>query len=305
MGYKAGFIGLIGQPNAGKSTLMNFLVDEKVSIVSSKPQTTRRRILGIWSTDQGQAIFVDAPGIIKADKGLNGFLAQEAEDVIASSDVLMAVVSVDEEKPEDAEKVIEMVSKSGKPWVGAITKTDIVEKAHRLMILKRMIEDKGGKALSISVAALKKDKEAQEDREAMLIEILELLPESPAPLYDIDLFTNENVREMVTEIIREKCFESLHHEIPYSLAVRILKFDEEGPLPKIYAEIIVSKENHKAIVIGKEASAIKKIGMESRKEIEKLMDEKIFLDLKVACKPEWFENKRMMKELGYVTKSED
>ncbi len=305
MGYKAGFIGLIGQPNAGKSTLMNFLVDEKVSIVSSKPQTTRRRILGIWSTDQGQAIFVDAPGIIKADKGLNGFLAQEAEDVIASSDVLMAVVSVDEEKPEDAEKVIEMVSKSGKPWVGVITKTDIVEKAHRLMILKRMIEDKGGKALSISVAALKKDKEAQEDREAMLIEILDLLPESPAPLYDIDLFTNENVREMVTEIIREKCFESLHHEIPYSLAVRILKFDEEGPLPKIYAEIIVSKENHKAIVIGKEASAIKKIGMEARKEIEKLMDEKIFLDLKVACKPEWFENKRMMKELGYVTKSED
>ncbi|MBV2168626.1 MAG: GTPase Era [Bdellovibrio sp.] len=305
MGYKAGFIGLIGQPNAGKSTLMNFLVDEKVSIVSSKPQTTRRRILGIWSTDQGQAIFVDAPGIIKADKGLNGFLAQEAEDVIASSDVLMAVISVDEEKPEDAEKVIEMVSRSGKPWVGVITKTDIVEKAHRLMILKRMIEDKGGKALSISVAALKKDKEAQEDREAMLIEILELLPESPAPLYDIDLFTNENVREMVTEIIREKCFESLHHEIPYSLAVRILKFDEEGPLPKIYAEIIVSKENHKAIVIGKEASAIKKIGMESRKEIEKLMDEKIFLDLKVACKPEWFENKRMMKELGYVTKSED
>lgn len=304
MGFKAGFLGLIGQPNAGKSTLMNFLVDEKVSIVSAKPQTTRRRILGIWSSEAGQIVFVDAPGVIKSDKGLNGFLAQEAQDVIASSDALLAVISVDEEKPEDAEKVIEMVSKSGKPWIGVITKTDIAEKAHRLMILKRMIEEKNGKALSISVSALKGDKEAAEDREAMLMEFLELLPETPAPLYDVELFTNENIREMVCEIIREKCFEFLHQEIPYSLAVRILKFDEEGALPKIYTEILVTKENHKAIVIGKEASMIKKIGMESRKEIEKLMDSKVFLDVQVTCKPDWFENKRTMKELGYVNKSE-
>lgn len=305
MSYKAGFIGLIGQPNAGKSTLMNFLVSEKVSIVSAKPQTTRRRILGIWSTNEGQVVFVDAPGVIRADKGLNGFLAQEAEDVIRSSDALIAVVSVDEEKPEDAERVIEMVSKSGKPWIGLITKTDIVEKAHRLMILKKMIEDKNGKALSISVNALKKDAEAQEDREAILIELLSLLPESPAPLYDIELFTNENVREMVAELIREKCFENLHHEVPYNLAVRIVKFDEEGPMPKIYAEIIVGKESHKAIVIGKQASVIKQIGMEARKEIEKLMGEKIFLDLKVQAKDEWFDNKRVMKELGYVARNDD
>ncbi|HWU42798.1 MAG TPA: GTPase, partial [Bdellovibrio sp.] len=104
MSYKAGFLGLIGQPNAGKSTLMNFLVDEKVSIVSAKPQTTRRRILGIWSTDQGQVVFVDAPGVIDADAGLNGFLAQEAQDVIANSDALLAIVSVDEQKADDAEK---------------------------------------------------------------------------------------------------------------------------------------------------------------------------------------------------------
>src|SRR5262245_10366889 len=138
MGYRAGFLGLIGQPNAGKSTLMNFLVDEKVSIVSTKPQTTRRRILGIWSNEAGQIVFVDEPGIIKADKGLNSFLAQEAEDVIANSDALLAIVSVDEDKPENAEKIVEMVSKSGKPWVGIITKTDIEEKAHRIMILKKM-----------------------------------------------------------------------------------------------------------------------------------------------------------------------
>ncbi|KYG63996.1 GTPase Era [Bdellovibrio bacteriovorus] len=305
MSYKAGFLGLIGQPNAGKSTLMNFLVSEKVSIVSAKPQTTRRRILGIWSNEAGQIVFVDAPGIIHAEKGLNGFLAQEAEDVIKNSDALLAVVSVDEGKPEDAERVLDMVSKSGKPWIGVITKTDIIEKAHRLMILKKMIEERNGKALSISVSTVSKGKEAAEDREAMLIEFLEMMPQSPAPLYDIELFTNENVREMVSEVIREKCFEILHHEIPYSLAIRIVKFDEEGPMPKIYAEILVGRESHKPIVIGKNAQVIKRIGMEARKEIEKIMGEKVFLDLKVNCKPEWADNKRMMKELGYVTRNDD
>ncbi|MDG0816664.1 GTPase Era [Bdellovibrio svalbardensis] len=302
MSYKAGFLGLIGQPNAGKSTLMNFLVDEKVSIVSAKPQTTRRRILGIWSTDKGQVVFVDAPGLIKSDSGLNGFLAQEAHDVINSSDALLAIIPVDEQKPEDAEKVLDLVSKSGKPWIGVITKTDIEEKAHRVMILRKMIEDRGGKSMSISATAYAGD---AEEREAMLIEFLELMPASPAPLYDTELFTNENVREMAAEIIREKCFENLHHELPYNIAVRIIKFDENAALPKIYAEIIVSRESHKPIVIGKGASVIKKIGMDARKELEKLMDEKVFLDLNVTAKPEWFGNKRMMKELGYVVESED
>lgn len=297
MGYRAGFLGLIGQPNAGKSTLMNFLVDEKVSIVSSKPQTTRRRILGMWSSDQGQIVFVDAPGLIKAEEGLNGFLAREAHDVIDSSDALLAIISVDTDKSEQAEQVIDMVAKSGKPWVAVITKVDLEEKSHRVMILKKMIEDKGGKVFSTSV----KDKEAKEDREDLLLQFLELLPESPAPLYDTELFTNENMREMVAEVIRERCFENLHHEIPYNLAVRIIKFDEEAkPVPKIYTEIIVSKDSHKAIVIGKGASVIKAISSEARKEVEKLMGEKVFLEVQVVSKPEWFDNKRIMKELGYV-----
>lgn len=160
-----------------------------------------------------------------------------------------------------------------------------------------MIEDKGGTVFSTTV----KDKEAEEDREELLLKFLELLPESPAPLYDTELFTNENTREMVSEIIRERCFENLHQEVPYNLAVRIIRFDEIAkPIPKIYAEIIVSKESHKAIVIGKGAAIIKTIGTEARKEIEKLMDEKIFLDVQVVSKPEWFDNKRIMKELGYV-----
>jgi GTP-binding protein Era len=184
MGYRAGFLGLIGQPNAGKSTLLNYLVREKVSIVTAKPQTTRRRVMGIWSTEAGQIVFVDAPGLVKADKGLNGFLSQEAEDVIKQSDALLAIVSVDEKNSDDAEKVIKLVSASGKPWAGIITKSDLEEKQHRIMILKRMIEDHKGRAFQVSAKDLDSD-----NREALLIEFLEMMPLSPAPLYDVELFT--------------------------------------------------------------------------------------------------------------------
>lgn len=303
MSYKAGFLGLIGQPNAGKSTLMNYLVREKVSIVTEKPQTTRRRVMGVWSTDEGQIVFVDAPGLIKADKGLNGFLSQEAEDVISQSDALLAILSVDEKNPEDAEKVIQMVSSSRKPWAGIITKSDIEEKQHRIMILKRMIEEAGGKSFQVSAKDIDGD---PENREALLIEFLAMLPDSPAPLYDIELFTPHNTRDLVAEVIREKCFEFIHQEIPFSMAVRIIKFEEDAkPCPKIYAEIMVAKENHKAIVIGKGAAVLKEIGSAARKEIEQLMGEKVFLDLKVNFKSDWFNNKRIMQELGYVRNNEE
>ncbi len=303
--YRAGFIGLIGQPNAGKSTLMNFLVNQKVSIVTAKPQTTRRRVLGIWSAVPGQIVFVDSPGIIQADRGLNGFLAQEAEDVMRQSDALWAIVSVDEQKAEDAQQVIDLVSSQKKPWIGLITKTDLKEKEHRVLILSDLIKKKGGKSFALS--SVKKSEDNTILREDLLSEGLSLLPESPAPLYDIELFTPENTRTLASEIVREKCFEFLHHELPYSLAVRVLTFDEVSrSVPHLAIEILVSKESHKGMVIGKEGTALKKIGSEARKEIEKIMGEKIFLDLKVSCREDWFSNQRLMKELGYVVaKSKD
>lgn len=296
--YRSGFLGLIGQPNAGKSSLVNFLVDEKVSIVTAKPQTTRRRVMGLWSSDEGQIVFIDAPGLIEADKGLNGFLAQEAQEVIEASDAILAIISVDEKKKEDAEKVIEMVAKSGKPWMGLITKTDLKEKSHRVMILKEFIESKGAKAFQVSVK-----KDSREDRESILVEALQLLPESPQPLYDSELFTTETVRDLAAEIIREKCFEHLTQEVPYNLAVRITQFDEEAkPCPKIFADIIVSRENYKPIVIGKGGQTLKMIGIDARQEIEKMMGGKVYLEMKVQLREDWTENKRLMKELGYDTK---
>lgn len=298
--YKAGFLGLIGQPNAGKSSLLNFLVKEKVSIVTSKPQTTRRRIMGVWSADEGQIVFVDAPGLVKSTSGLNTFLEKEAHDVIKSSDAIVAVLSLDEATAERNAEILDLVTKSKKPWIGVVTKTDLKDMEHRVLILKGMIEERGGKALSVSI---KKDK--AEDREAILLELLQILPQAEAPLYDTEMYTTENVRDLVEEIVREKCFEVLNHELPYQLAVQVRKFDEDAkPCPKIYADIMVGRDSHKPIVIGKGAENIKKIGQFARKEIESLMGEKVFLDLNVTVKENWFENKQTLKELKYVVDSE-
>lgn len=296
MSYRAGFIGLIGQPNAGKSTLMNFLIDQKVSIVTSKPQTTRRRILGIQNNKNSQAVFIDAPGLIKAEKGLNAFLEKEALEVIKESDALLAVLSIDEKDADAIEKVLNLVKKSRKPWMGIITKTDVADKAHRILIVKSMVEDLGVKCLQVSCL-----KDGNEGRDLILSEIESLLPESAAPLYDRELYTTENMRELVAEIVREKCFENLEHEIPFQLAVQVRKFDENAkPCPHIYVDVMVSKESHKPIVIGQKAQVIKKISQESRLEVEKMMDQKVFLELNVVVKENWFDQGQFMKELGYI-----
>lgn len=296
MSYRAGFIGLIGQPNAGKSTLMNFLIDQKVSIVTSKPQTTRRRILGIHNNANSQAVFIDAPGLVKAEKGLNAFLEKEALEVIRESDALLAVLSIDEKDSDAIERVLSLVKNSRKPWMAVITKTDVSDKAHRILIVKSMVEELGVKCLQVSCL-----KDGEEGRKFILAELEALLPASKAPLYDKELYTTENVRELVAEIVREKCFENLEHEIPFQLAVQVRKFDENAkPCPHIYVDVMVSKDSHKPIVVGKGAQVIKKISQESRTEIEKLMDQKIFMELKVVVKENWFDQQQFMKELGYI-----
>ncbi|MBL7543632.1 MAG: GTPase Era [Bdellovibrionaceae bacterium] len=295
-GYKAGFVGLIGEPNAGKSTLMNYLIDEKVSIVSPKPQTTRRRVHGIHSHEEGQIVFVDSPGLVHAKEGLNAFLEKEAAEVVKESDALIAVLSVDSEKKENIEDVIALVVKSGKPWMAVITKTDLAAKAHRVVTIRKLLE---GYNVPIVAVSLCQD-EYEQEKPMLLEQIRSLLPVSEKAMYDEDIYTQESVRDLVCEIVREKCFEFCHQEIPYNLAVRTIKFDEESKkVPHLSLEIIVAKENHKGIVIGKAAENLKKIGSEARKDIEKLMGEKIFLDLKVSCREDWFKNDRIMKELGY------
>lgn len=296
---KAGFVGLIGLPNAGKSTLMNFLIKEKVSIVTPRPQTTRRRVHGIWTSKEAQIIFVDAPGVVTSRPGLFEFLAHEAQEVMSESDAVLAVLSLDLKTKEEAEQILAMVKKSGKPWMAVITKADLDDKSHRAVILQDMVAQMGGKSMSISCT--KTDGFQDTDRNLLLSAIQELLPESQAALYDAEMYTTENMRDLACEIVREKCFLNLKDEVPYSIAVRPIEFKEDAqPVPRITLEILVAKDNHKGIVIGKGGSLLKKIGQESRKEIEKLMGQKIFLGLNVATREGWTDNKRIMKELGYL-----
>jgi GTP-binding protein Era len=296
--FKAGFIGIVGQPNAGKSTLMNLLVQEKVAIVNPKPQTTRRRMIGITNIeDKAQIVFVDAPGLVRSKTGLNRFLEDELADVIKNSDVLLAVLSIDEKRFEQVQEIIKIVKAAGKPWVAVVSKTDLQDKSHRVLKIMDEIRQQapGVEVFSCSEKTLKGSL-----RDELLEKLSDLLPENPGPLYDLELFTTHNVRDLAAEMIREKCFENLTHELPYSIGIRVKEFQDSNPsLIKIYAEILLEKESHKPIVIGKEAKVIKTIGTEARREIEKLVGTKVFLDLKCIVRENWTSNKRIMQELGY------
>ncbi len=294
MSYRAGFIGLIGLPNSGKSTLMNALVGEKVSIVTSKPQTTRRRVMGLVSEKDFQIVFVDAPGVVRAKSGLNMFLREEAFDVANQSDALIVILNIDEKNPEQLDEIIKIAVESGKPWVGLVHKTDLAE-IHRPQILRNKLA-----VHNVPILQGSSKHQPESIREQVLEAVLPKLPYADGPLFDAELYTLSSVKELSCEIVREKCFETLHQEVPFGLAVRILKFDEEGPIIKIHAEILVSKENHRAIVIGRGGQALKQIGTEARKEIEKLVGQKIYLDLNVASKKDWQKNPGVMRELGYV-----
>lgn len=295
MKFRAGFVGLIGLPNSGKSTVMNALVGEKVSIVTSKPQTTRRRSMGLVNAPGYQMVVVDAPGIVRPSAGLNAFLREEAEDVIKQSDVLIAVLNLDEKKFEHLDEVIQMVKESGKPWAILIHKTDL-NVPHRVQILRGKVAEYGVPVIQGSAL---KDQELI--RELVAEKVAPMLPEAEKPLYDEELYTLSTTRDLCAEIVREKCFENLHQEVPFGLAVRIMKFTEdEGDLVSILAEILVAKENHRPIVIGKGGETLKTIGIEARKEMKKLIGRPVYLNLNVASKKNWQRSAGMLKDLGYV-----
>jgi len=300
MEFKAGFVGLIGLPNAGKSTLLNVLVQEKVSIVTPKPQTTRRRILGIKSFNSAQVIIVDSPGVIEASRGLNAFLQKEAHDVMSESDMLVAVLNIDEERKENLEKIIHMVSSANKPWFYIITKVDLAHFFHRKEQLMNDLREQFPYVKGLEFSN-QWGRDIEEFRADFFSLALAQLPVMPGPLYDPEIYTPHSIRELVSELIREKCFELLSHELPYQIAIRIRSFEEQEKIVKIEADILVGKENHKAMVIGSKGSKIKEIGSQARAQIEQMLDKPCFLKLTVVVRDNWMENRLIMRELGYVS----
>lgn len=296
-GFRAGFVALVGEPNAGKSTLLNAILEEKVSITSDKPQTTRTRVTGILNVPTAQIIFVDAPGAIQSTSGINKFLQAEMKDVLEKADVICALLASDASE----NSVISLVSQlraTKKPWVAVLTKSDLLGGTRTPRFFQYLLDEK---IPFVSISGLRRPEEA---REEILSRVLPLLPLSPAPLFDEELYTTQTVRQISAELVREACFKNLRQEIPYGLAVKILEFNENGAVVLIRCELLLSKANHKGIVIGAGGSMLKKIGQEARVEIEKLVGRQVYLELHVHVSENWNQNPRMMKELGYVVPEE-
>lgn len=291
---RSGLVGLVGLPNAGKSTLVNALVGEKVAIVSHKPQTTRKRVLGILNSEDAQIVFIDTPGKVKDQRGLNSYLKKELSSVMLESDVLVAVLNVDVARPDQLFAIIEEVKNAGKPWMAVITKDDLPH-PQRTIALRARLQDEGVPVVAVSVL-----KRTEISKELILPLIIGMLPPVEDALYPKEMYTTQTEREMVAEIVREKCFHYLHEELPFGLATKMMEFDESRNITQCSVDIIVSRPNHVSIVVGKGGQNLKKIGMTAREECEKILGRPIVLKTFVKCVEQWTNNPQRMQEFGYA-----
>lgn len=289
--HKAGFVNIVGNPNVGKSTLMNQLVGERISIATFKAQTTRHRIMGIVNTDDMQIVFSDTPGVLKPNYKMQEMMLAFSESALADADILLYVTDVIE-NPEKNMDFLDKVKKMSIPVLLLINKIDesdqtklgdIVEKWHALLpnaeILPISAKNKFG-------------------TDMLLKRIKELLPESPA-FFDKDQLTDKPARFFVSEIIREKILLYYSKEIPYSVEVRVERFKEEDERIRINAVIYVERDSQKGIIIGHQGVALKKVNMESRKSLEKFFNKKIFLETFVKVDKDWRSSQKELDAFGY------
>lgn len=293
---KAGYVGIVGKPNVGKSTLINNFLKFKLSIVSPKPQTTRHRILGILSGDDYQVVFLDTPGFIKKTKyELHKVMVRRSLETIDEADLVLMMVEPEEPDEEDL-LLIEEIKKRNKSSILAINKVDTVRKLELLPLIEHYSKLYEFKEI-VPISALKL---INTDR--LLDVIIKHLPEGE-PLYPEDMLTDRPERFFVAEIIREKLFHLFGEEIPYSTAVIIDEFIERderhGGKDYIRAVIFVEKDSQKAMVIGKGGQALKRVGILAREEIEALLGRPVYLELWVKTKPGWRKDVRIIRELGY------
>jgi len=292
--YKCGYVALMGRPNVGKSTLLNHLLGQKLSITSRKPQTTRHQILGIKTTENTQYIFVDTPGLHKGGRqALHRYLNRAAQSIIHDMDVIVFVVEALQWTEED-EIVLSYLKESQCPIVLAINKIDLVKEKEKLLPYLEMVSSKYNFASVLPIAA---------NKNIQLTELLEIvsnnLPDSEAH-YPEDQITTRSSKFVAAEMIREKIIRSLGDELPYATTVEIEKYDETNKLLTIHAVIWVERDNQKAIVIGKGGERLKKIGTQARKELETFFDKKVHLKTWVKVRQGWSDDERALQQLGYI-----
>jgi GTP-binding protein Era len=289
---KSGFVALIGRPNAGKSTLLNRLVGQKLAIVSDKPQTTRNRITGVRNYPDGQVVFVDTPGVHRPLHRLNVRMVDAALDALREVDAVTAVVDASEPAGGGDRHLMDILARVDKPKVLALNKVDVLDKTRLLPLIDRY--SRIGFADVVPISAL-----SGENVDRLERVILQHLPDGE-PLYDEDYLTDQHERFFVAELVREQVLEQTRAELPFSSAVVVDKFEEpdDKGLMRLYCSILVERESQKPIVIGRGGERIKAIGTAARHELEKFFAARVFLDLRVKVRADWREDERLLDELG-------
>ncbi len=290
--FKSGFVTLIGRPNVGKSTLMNYLIGQKIAITSNKPQTTRNRIQTVLTTDEGQIVFVDTPGIHKAKNKLGEYMVNVAEKTLNEVDVVLWLVEPTTFIGAGEQHIAKQLQRVKTPVILVINKVDSVKREEILPAIAAY-KDIYDFADIVPVSARSGD-----NTDELLRVIMKYLPYGPQ-FYDEDTVTDQPERQIVAELIREKALHSLQDEIPHGIAVAIDRMKMQNKVMHIDATIICERDSHKGIIIGKQGSMLKKIGSTARYEIERMLDCKVNLKLWVKVKKDWRDSEFLMKNFGY------
>ena len=297
--FKSGFVALIGRPNVGKSTLMNKIIGQKVAITSNKPQTTRNRIQTVYTSDEGQIVFLDTPGIHKAKNKLGEYMVNVAEKTFEEVDVILWLVEPDTKLGPGDKHIIDELKNINIPVILVINKIDSVKKEEVPEIISTYKDAYDFKEI-IPASAMHGD-----NVDTIVNELLNNLPEGPM-YYDEDTLTDQPMRQIVAEIIREKSLHALNEEVPHGIAVTIESMKEretkKGVITDIEATIVCEKDSHKGIIIGKKGAMLKKIGSNARYEIEQQLETKVNLQLWVKVKKDWRDSEFLMKNYGYTDK---
>jgi GTP-binding protein Era len=297
MSHRAGFVNILGKPNVGKSTLMNALMGERLSIITAKAQTTRHRILGIFNDENHQIIFSDTPGIIDPQYKLQEKMMAQVQESLGDADVFLLVIDAADAKPIDKQgelyaQLIDKLKKTNTPLVIAINKVDLLTQ-DKVVVLGTALREMFPSAEIIGISALHQFQTKE------LFDILfKHIPEHP-PYFDKEDISDRNLRFFTSEIIREKILENYSQEIPYSVHVVINSFKEEPTITRIQADILVERDSQKGIIIGKNGAALKKTGTDARLALEKFLQTKVFLEVFVKVKKDWRGDEKTLSSMGY------
>ncbi len=294
---KTGFIAIVGLANAGKSSLLNALIKQKVAIVSPKPQTTRDNILGIWTDDNSQMVFVDTPGFLKSKNALGDYMLKNIDSAVTDVDAILLAIDGHDGIDEKELAQIDLYSKKGLPMVVAVTKTDITQPEKLIPHLAKLNQYEC--ISEVFCVSAHKNKYVEDLKNA-----LKKYLSGTEMFFEEDDVTDKSQRYLVQEIIREKILLALDEEIPHGVGIELnkMQWNEEDDRWEIDANVIIEKASHKPIILGKRGEMIKTIGTSARQAIQRMLDERVYLELWVKVKEDWRNNKYVMTELGYFTK---